>query len=182
MDGTPPEGEEQRGSPTGAAVRLDALGQLIRAKRQAEQLTLEKAAQQSGVSAATLSRWERHYAGGTHSAAGVPVTPDTRTLAALTRWLGVSLERIMRIDTPLPAQTRSHLERETTPDIVAAHLRADRNLDSHTAEALGRLFRSAYEQFASLSKSIEEPGDTSPAGDPQVTRATETRHHEDADE
>jgi hypothetical protein len=38
--------------------------------------------------------------------------------------------------------------RESTPEIVEAHLRADRNLTSETAAALSELFRVAYAQFS----------------------------------
>jgi hypothetical protein len=34
------------------------------------------------------------------------------------------------------------------PDIVEAHLRADRNLTPETAKALSELFRVAYQQFS----------------------------------
>ena len=37
---------------------------------------------------------------------------------------------------------------EATPDIVEAHLRADRNLTPETAQALSELFRVAYAQFS----------------------------------
>jgi hypothetical protein len=41
-----------------------------------------------------------------------------------------------------------HEAGESTPEIVEAHLRADRNLDAKTAAALGRIIRTAYKQFA----------------------------------
>jgi len=37
---------------------------------------------------------------------------------------------------------------EAMPDIVEAHLRADRNLTPETAKALSELFRVAYKQFS----------------------------------
>ena len=37
---------------------------------------------------------------------------------------------------------------EPTPQIVEAHLRADRNLTPQTAAALSELFRVAYNQFS----------------------------------
>ena len=37
---------------------------------------------------------------------------------------------------------------ESTPEIVEAHLRADRNLSPETADALSQLFRVAYSQFS----------------------------------
>ena len=40
---------------------------------------------------------------------------------------------------------------EATPEIVEAHLRADRNLTPETANALSELFRVAYQQFSGHS-------------------------------
>ena len=37
---------------------------------------------------------------------------------------------------------------EATPEIVEAHLRADKNLTPETAKALSELFRVAYTQFS----------------------------------
>ncbi len=133
-------------------VRLEDLGALIRAKRKAEGLTLEQAARQSGVSPATLSRLERRQSTGaaeneTRKAAPVP---DTRTLAALARWLGVALDRVVAVAPPPPMHAVTHREGETVPDMVEAHLRADPNLDAATAAALARTFRVAYEQFARI--------------------------------
>jgi hypothetical protein len=43
---------------------------------------------------------------------------------------------------------------ESTPNIVEAHLRADRNLNPEMAKSLAELFRVAYTQFA--NKQIEQ--------------------------
>lgn len=139
-------------SESAPVLRSDDLGAMIRAKRRAEHLTLEQAAQASGVSAATLSRWERAKPGAAGLEIGsLPATPDTRTLAAITGWLGISLERMLHVSTPPPVEHIIHHEGETTPDIVEAHLRADPTLDTKTADALSRLFRAAYEQFKPFS-------------------------------
>ncbi len=46
---------------------------------------------------------------------------------------------------------------EPTPEIVEAHLRADRNLTPETAAALSELFRVAYTQFSrKCRKACEE--------------------------
>jgi hypothetical protein len=44
---------------------------------------------------------------------------------------------------------------EPTPEIVEAHLRADRNLTPETASALSELFRVAYTQFS--KSGVEKP-------------------------
>jgi transcriptional regulator with XRE-family HTH domain len=138
------------GSPQSApVVSLEDLGELIHQKRRADDLTLEEAAQQSGVSAATLSRWERQG----QNRQGTPGTeqsirvPDIKTLNAISRWLRVS---VRTFEPSAPAHSVVHHVGEDTPDIVEAHLRADRKLDPETAGVLGRMFRVAYEQFAKL--------------------------------
>jgi transcriptional regulator with XRE-family HTH domain len=148
--GTPPEGDAVQ------VVRLEDLGWLIRAKRHTEGLTLEQAARQSGVSSATLSRLERQWAHGVDGDFKKPSVPDTRTLAALARWLRVALDRVVEVASPPPTHEVVHREGESVPDMVEAHLRADRNLDEATAAALARTFRVAYEQFARLSTASDD--------------------------
>jgi hypothetical protein len=41
---------------------------------------------------------------------------------------------------------------EPTPEIVEAHLRADKSLSPETAKALSELFRVAYKQFSTPGK------------------------------
>jgi len=41
------------------------------------------------------------------------------------------------------------------PDIVEAHLRADRNLTPETAKALSELFRVAYQQFSAPGQDMK---------------------------
>lgn len=133
-------------------IRVEDLSRLIREKRKQLGLTLEQAARASGVPLATLGRWER-YCSTTSNGDGVRIfrSPDTRTLALLARWLNVSVTRVLDVQAPPEAHGVSHHETDTIPDIVEAHLRADRHLDEKTAGSLGKLFRLAYEQYAELS-------------------------------
>ena len=65
-------------------------------------------------------------------------------------WLDVPLERILtrgREDVN-DAKAVVYYPHESTPEIVEAHLRADRNLSPETADALSQLFRVAYSQFS----------------------------------
>jgi len=119
-------------------VRPEELGGVLRRRRDAENLSLAEAAKESEVSASTLSRLERRSRG-----EAVP-TPDTSTLAKVARWLGVSL-RLEDDDAP----EQETEEDEPLPDIVEAHLRADRNLSSKNAAMLGQIFRATYDRFAS---------------------------------
>jgi transcriptional regulator with XRE-family HTH domain len=73
--------------------------------------------------------------------------PDTPTLARLARWLNIPFERIVTggnsKESPIV-----YYPQESVPDIVAAHLRADRNLTPDQARALEDMFRIAYNQLS----------------------------------
>src|SRR6266581_3256540 len=125
-------------------VNTEELGRAIRRRREELSLSLRDVADKTGVSASTLSRIEN----GTGK-------PDADNIARLTTWLDMPLERILtrgREDTS-NAKAVVYFPHESTPEIVEAHLRADRNLSPETADALSQLFRVAYSQF-----SRNEPG------------------------
>jgi transcriptional regulator with XRE-family HTH domain len=119
-------------------VNTGELGRAIQRKRQEQGLSLRDVADETGVSASTLSRIEN----GTGK-------PDADNIARLTSWLNVPMERIMggrQAEGEAPAVV--YFPQESTPEIVEAHLRADRNLTPETAKALSELFRVAYQQFS----------------------------------
>src|SRR5438876_7288404 len=118
------------------------LGNAIRRRREQKALSLRDVAEETGVSASTLSRIEN----GTGK-------PDADNIARLTAWLDMPMERILG---GRPSDTQEnkpvvYFAREPTPEIVEAHLRADRNLSPETAAALSELFRVAYAQFSRTS-------------------------------
>jgi predicted transcriptional regulator len=128
-------------------INTAELGRAIRRRREELELSLRDVADQTKVSASTLSRIEN----GTGK-------PDADNIARLTTWLNVPLERILtggREDRD-DAKAVVYYPHESTPEIVEAHLRADRNLSPETADALSELFRVAYSQF-----SRTEPGKSS---------------------
>lgn len=123
-------------------VNTVELGRAIRRKREEMGLSLRDVADETGVSASTLSRIEN----GTGK-------PDADNIARLTGWLNMPMERVMgnrqSVDGAESASAAVHyFPHEATPDIVEAHLRADRNLSPETAKALSELFRVAYAQFS----------------------------------
>ena len=120
-------------------VNTEELGRAIRRKRDELGLSLRDVANETDVSASTLSRIEN----GTGK-------PDAENIARLTTWLDVPMERILtrRQTNDEEAKAVVYYPRESTPEIVEAHLRADRNLTSETAAALSELFRVAYTQFS----------------------------------
>ena len=120
-------------------VNTVELGRSIRRKREETGLSLRDVADETGVSASTLSRIEN----GTGK-------PDADNIARLTAWLNVPVERIMSGRDTESDEERAvvYFPQESTPEIVEAHLRADRNLTPETAKALSELFRVAYAQFS----------------------------------
>jgi transcriptional regulator with XRE-family HTH domain len=128
------------------ALNIVELGEYVKRKRQDEKLSLREVATKISVSASTLSRIEN----------GIGV-PDSATLARLASWLGMPLERLMRgtlLGDVEAAPEDAFVEpviyypTESTPNIVEAHLRADRNISPDMAKALAELFRVAYSQFS----------------------------------
>jgi transcriptional regulator with XRE-family HTH domain len=118
-------------------VNTVELGRAIQRKRQEQGLSLRDVADETGVSASTLSRIEN----GTGK-------PDADNIARLTTWLNVPMERIMGGHQADGEAAVVYFPQESTPEIVEAHLRADRNLTPETAKALSELFRVAYQQFS----------------------------------
>ncbi|MGH9943414.1 MAG: helix-turn-helix domain-containing protein [Pyrinomonadaceae bacterium] len=120
-------------------VNTAELGRALRRKREDAGLSLRDVADETGVSASTLSRIEN----GTGK-------PDADNIARLTAWLDMPMERVMsgRQTDADGSKAVIYFPQESTPAIVEAHLRADRNLSPETAAALSELFRVAYSQFS----------------------------------
>ena len=109
-----------------------ALATRVRAKRDAEGLSLRAAAKVLGMSAATLSRVES----GDH-------LPERDHLLRLATWADVPLGTTgrRRVD-------HIHGENATTVEAVELHLRADKDLDPDDAETLVQLVRTAYDRMS----------------------------------
>jgi len=130
-----------------ATLNIVELGEYVKRKRQEDKLSLRDVAVNINVSASTLSRIENGIG-----------TPDSATLARLASWLGIPLERLMKgsllngIEEGARGEVYTepviYYPTESTPNIVEAHLRADRNLKPEMAKALAELFRVAYSQFS----------------------------------
>jgi len=112
------------------------LGRAIKRRREELGLSLRDVADVTAVSASTLSRIEN----GTGR-------PDADNIARITQWLDMPVDRLMRNQSS-DVQPVIYYPHEPTTDIVSAHLRAYKNLDAQTAEALSELFRVAYQQFS----------------------------------
>jgi len=125
--------------PSKPLVNTEELGRAVRRRREELGLSLRDVADETSVSASTLSRIEN----GTGK-------PDADNIARLTAWLDVPMERILsgRDSKTDSSQAVIYFPQEPTPEIVEAHLRADKNLTPETAAALSELFRVAYTQFS----------------------------------
>ena len=123
-------------------VKTHELGTAIKRRREELGLSLRDVADVTGVSASTLSRIEN----GTGK-------PDADNIARLTSWLDMPMDRIMGKQTAsADVEPVVYYPHEATPEIVEAHLRADKNLSPETANALSELFRVAYKQFSGTGK------------------------------
>jgi len=123
-------------------VKTNELGQAIKRRREELGLSLRDVADVTNVSASTLSRIEN----GTGK-------PDADNIARLTGWLDMPIDRVMgRQKASDKVEAVIYYPHEATPEIVEAHLRADKNLSPETANALSELFRVAYKQFSKPGK------------------------------
>lgn len=113
------------------------LGRAIKRRREELGLSLRDVADVTSVSASTLSRIEN----GTGK-------PDADNIARLTGWLDMPIDRVMNKKTMDDVEPVIYYPHEATPEIVEAHLRADKKLTPETAKALSELFRVAYKQFS----------------------------------
>jgi transcriptional regulator with XRE-family HTH domain len=117
-----------------SAPNIDAaeLARRVRAKREAEKLSLREAGEALDMSAATLSRVE----------AGK--LPERDRLLRLAAWAGMSLDPASRA-----ARNRAvHGDDASTVEAVELHLRADKDLDPEDAETLVQLMRTAYDRMS----------------------------------
>jgi len=125
-----------------SGVNTSELGDAMRRRREQQGMSLRDVAEETGVSASTLSRIEN----GTGK-------PDADNIARLAAWLDMPIERVMHHGPRSAADPKPvvYYPHESTPEIVEAHLRADRHLTPETAKALSELFRVAYTQFSQTS-------------------------------
>lgn len=126
-------------SKSASLINTKELGKAISRKRIELGLSLRDVADKTQVSASTLSRIEN----GTGK-------PDAENIARLTDWLQMPIDRVMKRAKGENSKVEPviYYPHESTPQIIEAHLRADRNLSPETAKALSEMFRVAYAQFS----------------------------------
>jgi transcriptional regulator with XRE-family HTH domain len=130
-----------------ADINVRELAALVRTKRGLR--GLRTTAQEIGVSAATLSRVEQGKA------------PDLDTLTALCRWLETSPNSFLvgeRSDEATDSSAMPHPPGMSTPEVIAAHLRADKDLPAEAAETLAAMIRLTYEAVTRGERGKGKPG------------------------
>ena len=118
-------------------INTAELGIAIKRRREELGMSLRDVADVIDVSASTLSRIEN----GTGR-------PDADNIARITQWLDMPVDRLMKRQSAGSVQPVIYYPHESTPEIIEAHLRADKKLSPDTAKALSELFRVAYKQFS----------------------------------
>lgn len=116
-------------------LNTDRLATLVRTKRASRGLR-EVAAEIGNVSPSTLSRVENGR------------MPDMETFLLLCDWLQVAPSELFRTTDP------ASVLKEAPADYIALQLRADKNLDPATANALATIVQAAYREL-SLDKEKE---------------------------
>src|SRR5213594_4709469 len=99
------------GNKTG--INTAELGSAVRRRREQQGMSLRDVAEETGVSASTLSRIEN----GTGK-------PDADNIARLASWLDMPIERVMHHGHRSVSDPVVYYPHESTPEIVEAHLRA----------------------------------------------------------
>ena len=123
---------------------VEILATALKRKRKDGNLSLKDAADESGITKSTLSRIENLIG-----------KPDAETIARLTDYLDLPTDAVWNQS---DGGAVSYHPRQSTPDIIAAHLSKDRHLTSRDAQILSELFRTAYEQFTNLQNKGNENG------------------------
>jgi transcriptional regulator with XRE-family HTH domain len=118
-------------------IDIDQLAHYVQWKMDQEGLSLRQVARKAKVSAATLSRILKKGRNRPR--------PDVDTLVKVLRWADVPIDKIVATKQILSVAA---IARQSTPEAIEVHLRADKNLTAEAAEAIARMVRVAYAQFA----------------------------------
>lgn len=107
-------------------LELTDLGRLVANERTRRGMSLREAAHDTGIPFNTLARVERGH------------VPDLPKFKRLVEWCGADIKQFFDIQEKATATT----------DLIAEHLRADRNLSSGAAEQITGIVRELYQALA----------------------------------
>ena len=111
---------------TAGKLDLSDLGQLALAERRRRGMSLRDAARAVGIPFNTLARVEKGH------------VPDLPKFKRLVEWCGVDIKQFFEIQEKATATT----------DVIAEHLRADRNLPPEAAERIAGIVGDLYQALA----------------------------------
>jgi transcriptional regulator with XRE-family HTH domain len=114
-------------------LNIEELGDLIRKRRKDLGMNLREVAEDADVSFNTLSRVERGH------------IPDLRSFRKLVAWVGVDPARFFEV-------TRTRFE--STPEVVAAHLRSDPFLPREAARRIAGIVEDLYRELAHSDQTL----------------------------
>ena len=107
-------------------LELSDLGRLVRAERNRRGFSLREAASATGIPFNTLARVEKGH------------VPDLPKFKRLVEWCGADIKQFFEL------QERA----TTTTDLIAEHLRSDRNLPAEAAERIAGIVNDLYRALA----------------------------------
>ena len=111
---------------TSAKLELSDLGRLVLAERSQRGMSLREAALAIGIPFNTLARVEKGH------------VPDLPKFKRLVEWCGADINQFFEIQEKATATT----------DVIAEHLRADRNLPPGAAERIAGIVGDLYQALA----------------------------------
>ena len=115
-----------------AKLTLSSIGSLLKEKRDSKNQGIREASKEIGISSATLSRIENGK------------LPDLESFSKICKWLHINPAEIL--------DCKDLVNPNPSPEsqIVTVHLRADKNMSSELAKALGEMI------FATQAMIVEE--------------------------
>lgn len=111
------------------SLNVSAFYSALDSKRAAGDMSWREVAREAGVASSIFTRLSKGH------------RPDVDTFMTLVLWLGVSAERF--VDGPGPTELD-----ESTMDVIARYLRADRALRPKSAQSIDAIIRSLYDTLA----------------------------------
>lgn len=118
-----------------AQLDIKALHKALDAKRKTKSLSWRDAADEMGVSASTLTRMAQG------------ASPDVDGFAKMVAWLGVSADDFIERGSFTKSNQKGN---EDLLVVVSRNLRASKEFDSRSAQALENLIAAAYTQMKEL--------------------------------
>ena len=112
----------------------DAFYAALDGERQARQCTWKRVAEESGVSASTLTRISQGK------------RPDVDGLAALSAWSGLDVDRFVK--------GRASKKEPEPLAVISSCLRSDPRLNEEAAAALDQIVKAAYRSMRNLERTV----------------------------